>query len=238
MAHNLYVFDFDNTVVDGDTDLYVVKQVSAELYSELEARYAEEAKKENGLGWTEMMNWIAGRMHESGFQTDQLAAILATIPLHPHMSSALSKLKAADHTLRIVSDANTFYIDAVLKGYKLEHAFESIKTNPGEVQPNGRLKISPYLSTPHDCPVCKSAPNICKGNIVSPYLNEGHARVIYVGDGGNDLCPSLRLRKQDLVLARKGFKLSDKLSERADDVKADVRTWKTYQELHDYLLAA
>jgi hypothetical protein len=39
-------------------------------------------------------------------------------------------------------------------------------------------------------------------------------RVIYCGDGANDLCPALLLGPQDLVLARAGFGLEQLIAER------------------------
>ena len=76
-------------------------------------------------------------MHEDGFQPSQLASLLQQIPLLPAMAEALHALHAAGHTIRIVSDANTFYIDSILEGYKLTALVDRIVTNPSHVQDNG-----------------------------------------------------------------------------------------------------
>lgn len=64
-----------------------------------------------------------------------------------------------------------------------------------------------------------------------------YPRIIYCGDGANDLCPALTLRPSDVLLARKGFTL-DKLAEQhmpnsgaARTIQAKVLRWQTHEEL-------
>ena len=61
-----------------------------------------------------------------------------------------------------------------------------------------------------------------------------YKRIIYCGDGANDLCPVLRLGSQDIVLARRGYDLDtliQKQSSANECVKADVYCWDTHQQL-------
>jgi len=67
-----------------------------------------------------------------------------------------------------------------------------------------------------------------------------YKRIIYLGDGANDLCPALNLRPGDTVLARKGYplaKLFTKILEndgRAEDgrrILAQVHMWENHDEL-------
>lgn len=65
--------------------------------------------------------------------------------------------------LRIVSDANTFFIETVLKHLGVRECFSEINTNPGCVNQEGRLGILPYHDfnkSPHGCSLCP--PNMCK----------------------------------------------------------------------------
>lgn len=66
--------------------------------------------------------------------------------------------------LRIVSDANLFYIETILKHHGIMECFSEIYTNPGYVDKEGRLRIRPYHdfhSSSHGCNnVCP--PNMCK----------------------------------------------------------------------------
>lgn len=69
------------------------------------------------------------------------------------------------------------------------------------------------------------------------------SQIAYVGDGRNDLCPSLRLSEKDLIFPREGF-LLDKLirdMQNQEDLrlKVKIHTWKTGSDImrviSDYL---
>ena len=62
-----------------------------------------------------------------------------------------------------------------------------------------------------------------------------YRRVIYCGDGQNDLCPVLRLSAGDVVLARTGFGLHKLLAFSDHTCKASVRLWSTAAEMADLL---
>ena len=65
--------------------------------------------------------------------------------------------------LKIVSDANLFFIETILKHLGLEDCFSEINTNPSFVDEEGRLRIFPhhdFTSSSHGCSLCP--PNMCK----------------------------------------------------------------------------
>ena len=65
--------------------------------------------------------------------------------------------------LRVVSDANTFFIETVLAHHGVLGCFSEISTNPARVDADGRLRISPFHDTaaaPHGCSLCPE--NMCK----------------------------------------------------------------------------
>lgn len=65
--------------------------------------------------------------------------------------------------LRIVSDANKFYIETILKHHGLLGLFSEIYTNPTSVDELGRIRIFPFHDftiAPHGCSLCPS--NMCK----------------------------------------------------------------------------
>ena len=66
--------------------------------------------------------------------------------------------------LKIVSDANVFFIDTILKHHGLRECFSEINTNPGFVDEEGRLRIFPhhdFTKSPHGCHY-PCPPNMCK----------------------------------------------------------------------------
>ena len=53
-----------------------------------------------------------------------------------------------------------------------------------------------------------------------------YSRICYVGDGGNDYCPALRLSSKDYVFARANYALERRLSY-SSEVKANVVVWNS-----------
>lgn len=71
---------------------------------------------------------------------------------------------------------------------------------------------------------------MCKGHVLDEHLrntNVTYDVVAFVGDGENDFCPTLRLRKTDIVFPRRSFPLDTHITESRDKVSAMVRPWDT-----------
>ena len=112
--------------------------------------------------------------------------------------------------------------------------------------PQYRLVIEPRYDESvhgvHGCPLCPS--NLCKGRELRQLrcvaVNAGGgSKVIYVGDGANDLCAALSLGVDDVVLARAGHPLQHMIAELSSSsttsagrkVLAQVRIWSSHDEL-------
>jgi phosphoserine phosphatase len=55
---SLFVFDFDHTIVDDNSDTFLPKMCSEALYRELGEKY-NESKENPDLGWTKLMDYMA-----------------------------------------------------------------------------------------------------------------------------------------------------------------------------------
>ena len=83
--------------------------------------------------------------------------------------------------------------------------------------------------------------NLCKGQILDDHVSESKNAgrtfdsVVYVGDGSNDLCPCLRLKKQDIIFPRKGFHLIPKLASHTDLIEAAVVPWASGHDIVEEL---
>lgn len=104
-----------------------------------------------------------GELHLRGNTIDDIAEVLKRAPIHPRVIPAIRAAHALGCDLRILSDANLFFIETILKHLGLRDCFTEINTNPSYVDDEGRLRILPYHdfhSSPHGCDLCP--PNMCK----------------------------------------------------------------------------
>jgi 2-hydroxy-3-keto-5-methylthiopentenyl-1-phosphate phosphatase len=69
-----------------------------------------------------------------------------------------------------------------------------------------------------------------------------HDKIIFIGDGDNDVCAALRLDKTDYVFAKydeaskKVYKMYDMLKNQYfQQLKAELLTWKTMKDVHEIL---
>jgi Putative Phosphatase len=99
----------------------------------------------------------------------------------------------------------------------------------------------PASAAPHGCPLCPA--NLCKGaelrrlRTAAPLsAGGGWGRVVYAGDGANDICPALALGPRDVVLARAGEALARYAAEAPADpnarqLRAAVHVWHNHEQL-------
>ena len=169
------------------------------------------------------MEEILKIIHEENVTQEELEAHLGKIVIHKNMQAALRLIRdRSDVDCFVLSDSNTVFIDVVLRHYKLRDVVKRIVSNPAAYDPAGRLHVRHTHS--HTCGRCPE--NLCKGFYLDGFLSSNaYKKVVYVGDGGNDVCPSLRLSSRDTVLARDGYALPRRLA-RASGLKASMVKWK------------
>ncbi|XP_021856236.2 inorganic pyrophosphatase 2-like [Spinacia oleracea] len=225
----MVVFDFDKTIIECDSDNWVVDELGfTERYNQLL----------NTMPWNSMMDTLMKEMHTQGITTDDIARVLKTVPIHPRVIPAIKAAHAAGCDLRIVSDANTFFIETVLDHLGLKNCFTEINTNPGYIDEEGRLRILPihdFTKTPHECNN-PCPPNMCKGLVIKRLLSEHNTKkFIYLGDGIGDYCPSLRLREGDHVMPRKNYPVYDMISSNPMLIRAKIHEWADGEDLERIL---
>ncbi|MCO5568215.1 hypothetical protein L7F22_021911 [Adiantum nelumboides] len=231
MADSLVIFDFDCTIAEVDSDPWVAQQLGA-------AHVMEDLRSH--LPWNDMMDAVMETLHAQGKSIQEIEEALRSIPLQPEKISAIKLAHALGCELHIVSDANCFFIKTILDKYNVTHLFSEIHTNPASVDVNGRLHIKPFhpkCEAPHGCPLCP--PNMCKGIVISDLQSEmaqDKRRIIYVGDGCGDFCPTLRLTEGDCVLPREDYPLLAMLMQSMPKVKASIYPWGTAKIMEETLV--
>lgn len=241
----LVVFDFDKTIVDCDSDNWVVDALGA-------TRRFDELLRH--LPWNHAIDAMMGELHSEGKTAEDIRGSLRRAPLSPHVVAAIKTAYALGCELRILSDANAFFVDTILAHHGLADYFSGTDTNPAHVDAAGRLRIRPYhefgaAAHGHGCALPTCPPNMCKGKVMERILLQEEAAaaaaaasaksrrrraVVYLGDGRGDYCPSLKLRGGDYVMPRAGHPLCDLIA--ASPPAAAVRGWAGFEDLARVLL--
>lgn len=224
------IFDFDKTIIDVDSDNWVVDELGfTDLFNELLPT----------MPWNSLMDTMMKEMHEQGKTIEDIIRVLKKIPIHPRVVPAIREAHdVLGCELRVLSDANMFFIETILEHLGIKDCFSEINTNPGFVE-EGRLRICPYhdftVST-HGCNLCP--PNMCKGMILKRIQAslEGKKRITYLGDGIGDYCPSLKLNEGDYMMPRKDFPAWKLISENPMLIKAKIQEWSDGEELEKVLI--
>lgn len=61
--------------------------------------------------------------------------------------------------------------------------------------------------------------------IQATLAKEGRQRIIYLGDGIGDFCPSLKLRDEDFMMPRKDFPVWGLICENRALLRAEIHEW-------------
>ncbi|KAL2337979.1 hypothetical protein Fmac_012425 [Flemingia macrophylla] len=232
MSEIVVVFDFDKTIVDVDSDNWVVDELGfTDLFNQLLPT----------MPWNSLMDRMMMELYSHGKTIQDIEQVLHTIPFHPRVIPAVKSAHALGCDLRIVSDANMFFIETILKHLGIREYFSEINTNPGYVNEEGRLRILPYHDfnkASHRCTLCP--PNMCKGLILDRIQDsisqEDNKRIIYLGDGSGDYCPSLRLKEKDFMMPRKNFPVWNLICKEPSLIKAEIHGWSDGEEQEQVLL--
>lgn len=228
----LVVFDFDHSVVDGNTDV----AVRGEGWKGPSWMQTEEYRRGIPGAWTRHMDEVLAALAEEGVDPSTLRQRIVDIPACPDWESILRSLLAQPQRYHVIiaSDSNTQFIEWWLESRKIPSP--TVFTNPARWE-GQRLRVAPHHS--HACPVCP--PNLCKGTLLDEMKLDwsSFAKRIYVGDGSNDLCPILRLGQGDVAAVRRGYRLQSVLEKLpANSVSADVVVWDHSDQIRPHLCLA
>ncbi len=236
----LFVFDFDDTCVDGWSDSWIL-QIAPNLNLEEKIPMLFE---QYGSSWCDMMDHIMRLIYENGCGKHEIIACLKKLKIKEGLDRFLKEIK--DHPnvdAIILSDGNTQFIAAALEAAGCSDAIMKIYANPATFDERGRLRIKRYHDS-YACLRCKECfANTCKGTVLSSILSSSHDdydKVIYVGDGKNDVCPCVNeLTARDCVVAREGHPLAavlSKLSPTALKPQLQIVDFDAPDEIHSFLI--
>ena len=220
----LIVFDFDHTVVDGNTDVKILDVLGTNKGN---------VKYDPKIGWTKHMKTIFLECSKYGVAKEDMVSVLKELKLTDGMQSLFDVIRKFKTMIKVViaSDSNAWFIDVLLDHYKIKDLIDEVHTNPA-VWNGNLLEISQY-ETNTDCSRCPV--NMCKSRILRNVLSDDCLKVLYIGDGSNDLSPVIHLKDKDIACPREGYRLC-KLLENSEDVKCQILQWKNAQTIVECLV--
>nr|KJB70384.1 hypothetical protein B456_011G070900 [Gossypium raimondii] len=142
--------DFDKTILDCDSDNWVVDKLGAtELFNDLLPTMPLNSLMAISLYsffyvvvvvvFTKYIfhDRMMKELHIQGTKIEDIVAVSKRTPIHPRIIQAIKSAHALGCDLKIVSDANVFFIDTILKHHGLKECFSEINTNPSFVDEEG-----------------------------------------------------------------------------------------------------
>ncbi|XP_019939055.1 probable phosphatase phospho1 [Paralichthys olivaceus] len=235
----LVLFDFDETIINVSSDDAVVCALPGQRLPDWLKNCFREGH------YNEHMQKVLAYMAEQGVSEDGIRSVLEKIPPTPGLLNLFQYLQSnqQDFELVVVSDANMYFIETWLEHAGVRPLFRKVFTNPASFDAAGQLVLLPFHS--HSCSRCPD--NMCKQVIVQEYLahrqkergGEPYQKVFYIGDGANDICPSMALGPRDTAFPRRDFPMHRLLlgmqQSQAAKFKANVLPWASGEDIVDYL---
>lgn len=250
----LVVFDFDDTLVDCNSDTWIHKLAPG-------GKLPDNIEHTPEQDYFRHVQSVLNYLYSQKVTEQQYSQCLASMPCVQGMIDPLINTLAQQpekYDMIILSDANSFFISSYLKAKNLENVISTVLTNPARFSEDGQLIIDEY----HVQDYCSmSSRNLCKGEALKNFIgkrmldhNTVYTCINYVGDGDNDLCPSTKLSSRDRIFPRIGYSLarlcarlkssagqmyvSNATSERGKipDLKAPVIPWTSGDEILSIIL--
>lgn len=225
--HTIFVWDFDWTVVNCNSDEYIPAQF---MEDDALAEGFRELYQATGKNWHACVEAMVGRaMSEGGADSAQVLDAARQMPYLAGVRQALDDIIECRCDQMILSDGNTLFINTFLNANGLGGHFDHVVSNEGSWDENKDRLVVVHQSQQyggHDCSTCSA--NLCKTQALEKTLTQWgfprienksksekntipsssmRPRIVYVGDGANDACPVWNiLGPGDVMLARSGRK--------------------------------
>ena len=230
----LFVFDFDHTLIDENTDTFIL-----EITQDSKIKYQFKTWRNDNFCWTECMRRLFKVLHAQTVSPSEIVSHMEKIKIPEQRVRTLHFLSKQPGTeLIIISDSNTVFINSILKSHGLDSYFKKVYTNPAKFDAAGLLEIEEF----HNNNTCDLSPsNMCKDQILREHIcsmgvDRSQLRVVYLGDGSGDFCAAKYLLAQDTIIARQGYTLASKLSkfQSTGQLRATLVLSEMYEDMESY----
>ena len=231
---HLFIFDFDQTIIDSDSEFSMVEKLAPDLYKEYNG---DLYVKEN---WIEFNNYIYTRIVQNGYTYEDVRNYLQSLKLSPNMKELFNYLKQNKdkYEVIILTGNNDQVVDIVLSSHKIKDCFAHILCNKSIRDEKNIFKIWAINDKYEICENDK--PFLCKSLFFEDFMKDkkdNYDKIFYVGDGYNDFCISKKLGKNDTIFPRVNYSLYKILFEQngKKEIKAEIIPWNNGNDICEYI---
>jgi pyridoxal phosphate phosphatase PHOSPHO2 len=230
---SMLIFDMDQTILDLDTEFSCVEKYAPDLVKEMNGDlYVKDH-------WIEFNNYLYERMKKNNVTWEEIVKYFQEMNLSPNFEDLFNYIRnnSSKFDCIIVTGNNDIVVDIVLESHNIKDCFKKILCNKSYLDKENYIKIEPVNEKYEHCKDC--SPFLCKSLFMEDYWKENnkdeYERIIYFGDGGNDLCLSKKLTEKDFVFPRKNYKLYKLLFNEniKNEIKAKIFPWENGKEIID-----
>ena len=230
----LLLFDYDTTISNEDSFCTVCKNV---LPKDKFDHLIYLAKTDNYIN---CFNYGLKEMKKLNLTIEDLNKEYEKIAWTEGMDDLFNYIKENKNKYSVVlfSSSIEYGLKYMLTYHKVIDIFDGINcTHTKESNDNDQFLYAVQKFT-HDCKICN--PCNCKTKDFKEY-SKSHdmsifSKVIFICDGGNDLCLAKNLSKNDTVMPRKNLSLYKKLfSDPPNKVDCEVVAWTSGHDIIKYL---
>ena len=222
---HLVVFDFDNTIIEGESFFEIIKLLPEELVKNIFSQYPNWYLKTEQI----MLSFI-----NLNISAEKIKDYLKKLKITKNFSDLLKYLfsKKNKFEVLIVSGTYDILIKWILDNNKILECIDEIHSEKALVENDFLKFIKPQEFT--RCLVCNFC--TCKVKILERGLKGRSYEIThFIGDGENDICPAMSLRDKDYLYPRKNYNLYKKIYEESyiDKIRSNIVTWENGENILD-----
>lgn len=208
----LVICDFDGTICAVDMGNMILNRFTEESWQDIDDSFIK-----GEIGSRIAYGRIAGLI--KGSRQEMMDFVLRHGEIDPGFREFYNYCRGRGIEIRIVSDGLDFYISAIMA----RHGLSEIRyySNTAIFGNNGGIRIG----FPHAREICGKC-GTCKRFVLESYRGS-YEKIIYVGNGLSDVCPSGRA---DLVFAK------DILWERCMENGTDCVRYENFHDVRKHLM--
>ena len=228
---SLLLFDFDQTIIDKDSEFDMVENLTPEFYKERNGNLFEE-------DWIPFNNLFYTKIKEKGYKWNDVKKYFEQLKFSPHFKELFDYLrKNKDKFDLIIITGNHFVcLETTLKNLGIFDLFKDIICNNSKLDEDNIIKIwSLNKNYEKNCKDCQ--PFLCKALAFHDYMKKNdmnkYEKIVFICDGGNDVCLTRKLLKEnDIVCPRLNYSCYKNLAiEKKYEIKCKLVPWENGEDI-------